>query len=57
MVAAIALFLAYSPTGDQRKREERGRSGQVPFLLAERARWNCARLGQERVLARSGLGG
>jgi hypothetical protein len=26
------------PTGDQRKREERGRSGQVPFLLAERAR-------------------
>ena len=32
-------------------------SGQVPCLLAERARYECARLGQERVSARSGLGG
>ncbi len=33
------------------------RSGQVPFLLAERAHSESARLGQERVSARSGLGG
>ena len=34
-----------------------GESGQVPFLLAERAHSERARLGQERVSARSGLGG
>ncbi len=28
--------------------------GQVPFLLAERARSECARLGKERVSARGG---
>ena len=44
------------------KRERAGlegwdRSGQVPFLLAERAHSESARLGQERVSARSGLGG
>jgi len=33
------------------------RSGQLPFLLAERAHSESARLGQERVSARSGLGG
>jgi hypothetical protein len=37
--------------------EGRGRSGPVPFSLAERARLESARLGQERVSARSGLGG
>ena len=37
--------------------EGRGGRGQVPFLLAERAQWECARLGYERVLTRSGLGG
>ena len=33
------------------------RNGQVPFLLEERAHSESARLGQERVSARSGLGG
>ena len=32
------------------------RSGQVPFLLAERVHSESARPGQERVSARSGLG-
>ena len=36
--------------------EEIGR-GKVPFLLAERAHSESARLGKERVMARSGLGG
>jgi len=37
---------------------EKGREGSLAvLLLAERARSKCARLGQERVSARSGLGG
>jgi hypothetical protein len=37
------------------QKDEKG--GLVILLLAERARYECVRLGQERVSARSGSGG
>ena len=37
--------------------EGQGGSGQVPSLLAERARSECARLGKRRVSARRGRAG